>query len=345
MTDPAAPDHQFAPTPQDAPAAEQAPAAGAGGAVPGPGDTAFVQVSVATLWGKPRLNRPGTDDPSLSTPADPDAWNANMDETETLRWLTGNLETQGVLGSRVIVDEIDGEWARVVLVGQPDPSDPRGYPGWVPLGQIVMDPRFEALADSAPTATVTARRARLTQDAAGEQPGIEVSFDTVLPVVATGEETVEVAVPGAGTQHLPAADVVVRQHGEAPPVPTVEDVVATGERFLGLRYLWSGVSAWGYDCSGFTYTMFHHHGITIPRDAGPQLRRSGLRHVEREDLRRGDLVFFAEEPGAEGIAHVAMYVGDDQIMHAPNAPRSISVESLTEYDTAGKYAGAVRVID
>lgn len=315
------------------------------GAVPSPGDVAFVQVAVATVWVRPGLDRPGVDDPSLSVPVELDAWNSAMDEAETLRWLTGHLETQALLGARVIVDEIDGRWARIVVTDQPSPRDARGYPGWVPLAHLVTDPGFEQAAASSPTATVTASRSRLSEDAEGTSPGIEVSFETVLPVLGRTGTAVEVAVPGSGSQFLPEADVVVREVGESVPTPTVEDVIATAERFLGLRYLWSGMSAWGYDCSGYTHMMYRHHGITLPRDAGPQMTDSGLRRVQREDLRRGDLVFFSEGPGSSEIRHVAFYLGEDRIMHAPNAPRVIAAESLSGYDVKGEYAGAVRVIE
>lgn len=317
----------------------------AAGSAPRPGDTAFVQVAVATVWVRPGLDRAGIDGPSLSVPVDLDAWNSAMDEAETLRWLTGHLETQALLGARVIVDEVDGQWARIVVTDQLSPRDPRGYPGWVPLAQLVVDPGFEKAAASSTTATVTASRSRLSEDAEGTSPGIEVSFGTVLPVLGRTAAAVVVAVPGGGTQYLPEADVVVREPGEAPPTPTVEDVIATGERFLGLRYLWSGMSAWGFDCSGFTHSVFRHHGITIPRDAGPQMTDSGLPRVKREDLRRGDLVFFSEGPGSPEIRHVALYLGDDRIIHAPNAPRTIDAESLSGYDVKGEYAGAVRAIE
>ena len=74
------------------------------------------------------------------------------------------------------------------------------------------------------------------------------------------------------------------------------------------------------------------------------MRHSGLAPVEREDLRRGDLVFFATEPGGDSIRHVALYVGDDLIMQAPNASRSVEIMSLTEYDPIGEYAGARRAV-
>jgi cell wall-associated NlpC family hydrolase len=314
------------------------PAAGAGLV---PGARAHVGVSATTLWVAPRTARPGTDDPALSAPVDLDAWNANMSDTESRRWLTGKLETQAVLGSEVIVDEVDGDWAHVVVTAQPTPRDERGYPGWVRTSHLVVDPDFAELADCAPTATVTALTSTLTRDA----PVIPVSFDTTLPVLDGTDEEIELAFPGGVPVRLPAADVVVREPGELPPRPTVEDVIATGERFLGLRYLWAGVSAWGFDCSGYTYTLFHHHGITIARDAGDQMHRSGLAEVAREDLRRGDLVFFATEPGGDSIRHVALHLGDDQIMQAPNAARSVEVMSLSESDPTGEYAGARRVLE
>lgn len=310
---------------------------------PRAGEEAVVAVSATTLWVEPRTNRPGIDDPSLTNPVDLDAWNANMQDTETRRWLTGELESQAVLGSRVIVDEVDGDWAHVVVTAQPTPRDERGYPGWVPLAQLVPDDRFLERAETAPTATVTALTSRLTGTPSGNHPGIPVSFDTVLPVLRRTAKAVQVAVPGGEPAYLPAADVVVREPGGTPPLPTADEVIATGERFLGLRYLWAGVSAWGFDCSGFTYTLFHHHGITLHRDAGPQMRNSGLEEVSREDLQRGDLVFFLTKPGATSIRHVAMYVGDGMIMQAPNATRSVEIMSLEEYDTDGEYAGARRV--
>lgn len=313
------------------------------GSAPFPGAVAHVAVTATTLWVDPATNRPGIDDPAIGAPVDLDAWNANMQDTETRVWLTGKLESQAVLGSEVIVDAIDGEWAKIVVTAQPTPRDARGYPGWVPTSHLVVDPAFARLADTAPTATVTALTSTLTGTPSGNHPGIPVSFDTVLPVLGRTGRSVRVAVPGGRSAYLAKGDVVVREHGQQPPLPTVEDIIATGERFLGLRYLWAGVSAYGFDCSGYTYTLFHHHGITIHRDASAQMNHSGLEVVEREDLQRGDLVFFATRPGGTSIRHVALYLGDELIMQAPNASRSVEVMSLTEYDPIGEYAGARRV--
>lgn len=322
-----------------APAA--APAFRSCGRTPRPGDTAHVTVTATTVWVEPRTNRPGIDDPAVSTPVDLDAWNANMQDTETRRWLTGKLETQAVLGSEVIVDEVDGDWAKIVVTAQPTPRDERGYPGWVPLAHLVVDRDFARLAKRASRATVTALTSPL--ELCGHDAVISVSFDTILPVTRMRRRNIEVAVPGAGRGLIGRDQVVVRAREEAGPPPTVEAIIATGERFLGLRYLWGGVSAYGFDCSGFTYTLLHHAGVTMARDAGPQMNASGFDPVEREDLQRGDLVFFLTKPGATSIRHVAVYLGDDLILQAPNAARSVEIMSLTEYDTAGDYAGARRI--
>lgn len=310
-----------------------------------PGATAFVQVSVATAWSEPRLARP-LDGPSLSNPVDLDAWNAAMPDTATRSWLSegSKLETQAMFGRRVVVDGLDGDWAKVLVTDQPTPRDARGYPGWVPVRQLVADDAFAQLTRTMSTAVVTARRARLYGTPLGGWHGLPVSFDTELPVLGASHGIVRVAIPGGGAAYVRRRDVALRAPGERPAAPSVEDVIRTGLRFLGLRYLWAGVSAWGFDCSGFTSTIFHHHGITLPRDSGPQLNASGFPKIERSDLRRGDLVFFANKPGGTRIRHVAVYLGEDLILQSPNSARSVEVMSLTEYDTKGEYAGAVRVI-
>lgn len=314
-----------------------------------PGDTAHVAVTVATSWVDPGQNRPGLDDPAIGRPMDPVAWNRNLDTTEERRWLVGNLETQAVLGSEVIVDEIHGDWAHVVVTHQGTPRDDRGYPGWVHVPQLVVDPAFGADAAARPTAVVTATRSQLTATPSGRHPGIPVSFNTELPVLGRAGAAVKVSVPGqARAAYLPSTDVLIRPAGTAPWVGTAEEFIATAERFLGLRYLWAGVSAYGFDCSGFTFTAARHHGIAIDRDAGPQRNHSGLAEVARDDLQRGDLIFFFSSPTSTSIRHVAIWLGDDDagadtILQAPNSARSVEKVSLAAYDVNNEYAGARRL--
>ncbi len=304
------------------------------------GETAFVGVAAATLWVEPGTDRP-LDRPSTTNPVDLDEWNSRMQATETRRWLTGKLETQAVLGSEVEVTEVSGDWAKVVVREQATPRDERGYPGWVPVDQLVESDRFERLADRRDRAVVTDRTATLTGTAAGGDPGTEVGFATELPVLEETRQAAKVALPDGSSAWLDEDAVEVYAPGEGPAAPSGADLVRTGKKFLGLRYLWAGVSAWGFDCSGFTYTIHRAHGIDIPRDADAQAETG--RDVAVADLRPGDLLFFAEPGGGGAVHHVGMYIGDGKMIHAPNAAESVSIVDWQQWDEDDEFAGAKRM--
>lgn len=78
-------------------------------------------------------------------------------------------------------------------------------------------------------------------------------------------------------------------------------------QFVGNPYVFGGTSLTeGADCSGFTQSVFAHFGISIPRDSYSQ-RSCGV-GVAYEDAQPGDLICYA--------GHVALYIGNGQIVHA-----------------------------
>lgn len=84
-------------------------------------------------------------------------------------------------------------------------------------------------------------------------------------------------------------------------------------QFIGGRYVYGGTDPnVGVDCSGFTrYIMSNAASIELPHSSRGQASHG--REVEEEEMRPGDLIFYA---GKKGINHVAMYIGDGQVIHA-----------------------------
>ena len=303
------------------------------------GDTAYVDVSVATAWVKPDTDRP-IDAQAVGDPVDIRGWIDTMTLAER-RWLIGDLETQALYGAEVTVLDTAGDWAKVAVHGQPTPRNELGYPGWIPTAQLREAPGYGALTDRRPFAMVTAKSTEMTQDPKGRQHLMDLSMNTRLPVLKQVGDAILVFTP-RGPAWLPATDVAIYDSEGDIPEPTGADLVKTAKEFLGLPYLWAGTSAFGFDCSGFTHTVYGVHGVRIPRDAGPQADAGTP--VAEEDLRPGDLVFFGEDR----IHHVGMYAGDGYVIDAPS--NSDTEESpleyvpLKEHRYYWEYAGATRIL-
>lgn len=307
------------------------------------GQVAYVDASVATSWTEPGIARP-VDAPAVGNPVDPRAWTAGMTLSQRLD-LVGKLETQAPYGTPVTVLERSGDWVHVAVHGQPTPRNDLGYPGWIPAGQLTTSPSFAALA-SRPFAMVTAKTTWLYADAQRSHRVMELSIDTRLPELARVGGSVLVATPDHGTRWLAARDVAVYGSPDQIPAPTGDDLVRTAKMFVGLHYLWAGTSAFGFDCSGFTHTVYDLHGITIPRDAGPQ-SQFGV-PVAKDDLRKGDLIFYAHDHGQGSVHHVGMYIGDGYEIDAPintaTTESPLEIVKVDEHRYADQYAGARRIL-
>jgi peptidoglycan DL-endopeptidase CwlO len=83
-----------------------------------------------------------------------------------------------------------------------------------------------------------------------------------------------------------------------------------------------------YDCSGLTSAAWQAAGITLPHSAAGQY--SAVAHISRGQLQPGDLVFYYSE-----IHHVAMYVGNGNVIHAPNTGDHVRVQRIDIAPTQG----------
>lgn len=119
-------------------------------------------------------------------------------------------------------------------------------------------------------------------------------------------------------------------------ISLVRRLVSSAMSFLGVPYVFGGVSPSGFDCSGFIQYVFASAGIVLPRLADEQYFATA--RVER--LRVGDLVFF--ETYCPGVSHVGMYLGNNEFIHA-SSNHGISVASLDSEYWGPRYVGAGRV--
>lgn len=106
-----------------------------------------------------------------------------------------------------------------------------------------------------------------------------------------------------------------------PMTPSRESITNLAKSFLGIPYQWGGKSTQGFDCSGFVQTIFKAHGIEFPRDSHQQADHL-QNDIELENIKNGDLLFFAE---GDQISHVAISLGGLNLI---NARGWVRIESL-----------------
>lgn len=294
------------------------------------GSSAWVAVSVATEWRSPSSPR-AVDAPALAHPARIREWLAALSAADQAG-LIDRADSQVLLGDRVEVTAVNGTWARVVVPDQATPLDPRGYPGWIPVGQLsALEPPA-----SGSVATVTDPTAWLLR---GGLPVVEATFGTRLPVVEQVASIVRLGLPGGDVLDAALTAVTITPAGTSARRPAAADVIASTRLFLGVRYLWAGTSAFGFDCSGLVYTVFKVHGVVLPRDAQDQAMAGTA--VGRQSLQPGDLVFLAR---GGAVHHVALYVGSGMLLDSPDLGRGVQLVSMAAEPYASEFSGARRVL-
>lgn len=101
-------------------------------------------------------------------------------------------------------------------------------------------------------------------------------------------------------------------------------VVDFATQFVGNPYVWGGTSlTGGADCSGFTQSVYANFGVSIPRTSYEQ-QNAGY-EVPYSEAQPGDLICYG--------GHVAIYMGNGQIVHASNSRDGIKISNDATYRT------------
>ena len=102
-----------------------------------------------------------------------------------------------------------------------------------------------------------------------------------------------------------------------------QQVVNYAMQFVGGRYKYGGSDPrTGTDCSGFTMAVMSHFGVSLPHHSGPQANCG--RSISSSEMRPGDLVSYA---GGGAINHVALYIGNGQVVHAASRKSGIKIST------------------
>ena len=123
-----------------------------------------------------------------------------------------------------------------------------------------------------------------------------------------------------------------RRKAEEDRVAKRQEIVNYALQFEGNPYVYGGTSLTnGADCSGFTMAVMSHFGVSLPHHSGSQANAG--RAVSSSEMRPGDLVFYTNSGGT--INHVALYIGNGQVVHASNPSSGIKI-SRWNYRTPAK---------
>lgn len=243
--------------------------------------------------------------------------------------------TQGLLGDEVQLLEERGDWIKVYV--RPQYRTENGYPGWTHKEWVVKQAPPEgpgAVVVKVPEALLRDKpdgKARVLQRA-----GLGSQLTLAEPLPSQG--WVSLWVPGQKQPLFAPA-----QQFEPPPAQALEDgrpIVETAAQLKGTPYLWGGMTAQGIDCSGFTYTAYRVHGITIPRDADQQFQIGTA--VKVEELQPGDLLFFGDS--ASEITHVGMYMWQGKFIHASGSLGGVTVTRFDHPKYQAIFQGARRIL-
>jgi peptidoglycan DL-endopeptidase CwlO len=110
-------------------------------------------------------------------------------------------------------------------------------------------------------------------------------------------------------------------HGAPPYVPGRAGIaVKFAYAQLGKPYKWAADGPNAYDCSGLTLAAWRAAGVTLPHNAAMQWH--SMPHISRAGLHPGDLVFY------RNLGHVAIYVGNNQVIHAPTFGDVVKISSI-----------------
>ncbi|MDQ1721847.1 MAG: peptidoglycan DL-endopeptidase CwlO [Pseudonocardiales bacterium] len=173
--------------------------------------------------------------------------------------------------------------------------------------------------------SVLARIAQIQAGFAANPVARSVTAAPVLAPRATGLSGPAPAVTGTGVlDPTTAPDFAATLAGVQTGQPAGSDIVTSAEKYLGVPYVFGGSTPSGLDCSGLVQRAYADLGISLPRIAADQAH-VGTAVPSLAQAQPGDILAFGEP-----AHHVAIYLGNDLMIAAPEPGDKVKIQSVYE---------------
>lgn len=213
--------------------------------------------------------------------------------------------TQGVIGEIADVRELHGDWVRLRL--------PDGYEGWTQnFSMVDCDHETENMLNSLPKLMIHTPFLSVYAHRDFQGPRLSVlAMGAEIPYLEKRDDDYEILLPDGRHGHIRQKPMNIQDPRDI--------ILCAAGRLRGASYFWGGKTENGCDCSGLTQMCFKIAGLSLPRDAGQQIKVVKKHPVSTEIARPGDLAFFQNEKGH--IVHVAIIRKSPEYIHSSGEVR------------------------
>lgn len=183
----------------------------------------------------------------------------------------------------------------------------------------------------------------VSRNIAAQRAAIAALEETATPLETSSKNSRATKGKKSHSSRKISQNTVALANAGLPGTKQSSNVVNRAVKAIGTPYRWGGTSPTkGFDCSGLVKYAFNDVSeVDLPRTSNAMAEGHGQK-VDRKDLKPGDLLFFNIK--SRKVNHVAIYLGDDQFVHAPRRGKSVTIDTLKKPYWDSHYVVAKRVL-